>query len=138
MSLELHAFLRSSNMPTRDGWQEQIGELGFSIELDREMDIGNDRGFSPCSVNGQVSGFEIYFEDAKDVVKLCPEIADSLGDRDRCISFRWGGDLVECGCALVASAALASAYDAVVYSPDEQAAVPAEKLASEAKDCFEC
>ncbi len=138
MSMELHAFLRSSNMPTRDDWQERIGELGFPIELDREMDIGNDMGFSPCNVNGKVSGFEIYFEDAKDVLKHYPECAKSVGDRNRCITFRWGGDLIECGCTLVASAALAGSYDAVVYSPYEKAVLSADKLASDAIPCFEC
>ena len=137
MSLEQHAFVRRSNMPTREDWQARISELGFGVELDPEMKVGDDKGFSPCTIKGQASGFEIYFESPEEVLASYPDIRESISDRDCCVTFRWGGDLLECVCVLVVSAALAKFFDAVVYYPHDAIFYSPDELLAEATSCLE-
>ena len=57
------------------------------------------------------TGVEMYFDDSKELIDSFRDIAE---DRDCCISFRWGGSMQECACAMVASYALADSFDAIV------------------------
>src|SRR5258707_8333657 len=106
MSIEMHVFLSRARVPDRPSWQAAIGSLEIPFELNASLDPFNDKGFSPSKIRGVDSGFEVYFEPSREVLKSYPEMVKSVGDRDWCISFRWGGDMNECACALAASAAL--------------------------------
>ena len=53
----------------------------------------------------------MYFDDSKELLDSFREIA---ADRDCCISFRWGGSMQECACAMVVSYALAESFEAIV------------------------
>jgi len=137
MSLELHVFIRAGEMPARDSWQAKIRELGFPVELDPEMKVGSDEGFSPCTVKGQASGFEISFESSKELLDDYPNIRTSVRDRDACITFRWGGDMLECACVMAATAALAGLCDAVSYYPDDDILYSPHELVTEANTCLD-
>jgi hypothetical protein len=56
---------------------------------------------------------------ASDIVDTYPEFKGKFGERDRAANFRWGGDVAEMACALVASAALATLSDGVLFDPQE-------------------
>ncbi len=118
MSLEMHVFLAKSKVPDRSAWQTAVETFGIPFELYPALDPIRDSGFSPSKIKGLDSGFEIYSYPAEDVLAAYPEISKSIGDRDWCISFRWGGDMNECVCALTASAALMKSSDAIAYSPE--------------------
>ena len=111
MANEQFAFLKSSRVPNRDQWQQAIDHAGFNFKLDPQFDPRTNVGFVPCKLNGAESGVEMYFDDSNEFMEGFGDIA---GNRDCCISFRWGGNMQECACAMIASFALASEFGAVV------------------------
>ena len=128
MANEQFAFLKSSGVPTRDQWQQAIDRAGFDLKLDPKLEPLKNVGFVPCKLNGAESGVEMYSDDSSEFMETFGAIAD---DRDCCISFRWGGSMRECACAMIASFALASEFDAVVSYEGE---APYEKLADFRRD----
>lgn len=106
-----YVFIDKAKVPTRESWQAAINECGFDLQLDPEMKPMEDSAFSPCTLWGKESGVEIYYEgDPQSMNELC---SISQG-RDYCISFRWGGAMDECACAMIASYALAKHFGAIV------------------------
>ena len=119
MAVELHIFMQDSRVPSRDTWQQAIEQLGFPAVLDASLDVGSDTGFSPTSFRGQSTGFEFYLEPAADILSSYSHIAPRVGSRDKCATFRWGGDIMECGAALSAASALAHVADGIYFYPDD-------------------
>lgn len=119
MSIELHIFMHESRVPTRETWQRAIEQIGFPTVLDEALDVQKDTGFSPTIYAQQPTGFEYSLESALDVLSDYPHIADRVGDRNRCATFRWGGDLNEMAAALSAAAALTKLTDGIYYYPDD-------------------
>jgi hypothetical protein len=111
MANEQFAFVKSSSVPTRDQWQQAIDRAGFDLLLNPDLEPRENVGFVPCKLNGRESGVEMYFDDSTEFMEAFKTFA---GDRDCCISFRWGGSLQECACAMIASFALAVEFNAVV------------------------
>jgi hypothetical protein len=136
MSLEMHVFLNKGKIPDRSSWQATVGSLGLPFELDPALDPIHDSGFSPSKIKGLNSGFEIYSEPAQGLLETQSELAGNVGDRDWCISFRWGGDMNECACVLAATAALVQLCDAVAYYPDDNLICDLNGLLEEAKGCL--
>ncbi len=119
MSVELHIFMQDSRVPTRDAWQQAIEQLGFPVVLEPSLDPRHDTGYRPTSFRGQPTGFEFYLEAAAGVLSSYSHVVPRVGDREKCATFRWGGDLKECGAALSAAAALAQITDGVYFYPDD-------------------
>jgi len=119
MSLELHIFMQDSRVPSRDAWQQAIDQLGFPAALEPSLDLRRDTGFRPTNFRGQSTGFEFYLEPAADVLASYSHITAKVGTRDKCATFRWGGDMAECGAALSAAAALAKVADGIYFYPDD-------------------
>jgi hypothetical protein len=137
MSLELHVFMKRESVPDRRRWQASIDALGLPLILYADLNLAKDTGFSPCKINGEDSGFEIFPNDeAKKLLSAYPHITSVVGDRDYVISFRWGGDLRECGCVFAAAAALVKSVDAVAYYPDDDIVYEMPRLLEEARQCF--
>ena len=93
----------------RDGWTET------------ELVFGGDSAYLEYDsyLLAPHSGFEIYYEAPDEYLDRSPGLSEQIGDRDYCISFRWGGDMAECASVLIASAALADSFDAVIHYPDD-------------------
>jgi hypothetical protein len=119
MAIELHIFMQDSRVPSREIWQQAIEQLGFPAVLVASLDVRNDTGFSPTSFRGQSTGFEFYLEPAADILGSYSHIAPRVGSRDKCATFRWSGDMMECGAALSAAAALAHVADGIYFYPDD-------------------
>ena len=119
MSVELHIFLQDSSVPKRDAWERAIDELDFPAVLDQTLDLRKDTGFSPTTYKGQPTGFELTLEPASDTLAVYPHITPRMKGRDRCVTFRWGGDLTECAAALSAAAALTHLTDGIYFYPDD-------------------
>ena len=119
MSLELHIFVQDSRLPTRAAWQQAIEQIGFPTVLDTTLDVRQDTGFSPTTYNGQSTGFEFFLEPSAQILSAYPHIADRVGTRDKCATFRWGGDLAEMSAAVSAAASLAKLADGIYFYPDD-------------------
>lgn len=126
MSVELYAFIQRSDVPGQKEWQTSLNALEVPMLLDPKLQPFSDSGYSPCTLLGQGSGFEIYF--AKSVGYLTEFLNLNVGNRDTVIAFRWGGDLFECACAMGASLALASSHNAIVYYPDDDLVYSVDEL----------
>jgi hypothetical protein len=137
MSLEQHAFLTRGSVPSRADWQAAIVRLGFDLQIYPGLKPFEDSGFLPCKLGAKDSGFEIYYDPADELLTAYPQMKEKVGHRDYCISFRWGGDMAECACVLIASAALAKSFDAVVYYPDDDLIYSLDALVSDAKEALE-
>ena len=68
--------------------------------------------------NGQESGFELYLDSAASYLESYPHIAEQVGSRDKCVSFRWGGDVVEASAAISCGAALTRFTDGIYFDPE--------------------
>jgi hypothetical protein len=128
MSMELHVFVDDSRMPTRDQWQQAITDVGVPAVLYPELDLRRDRGFSPTTYNQRNSGFELYLDNSAACIEVYPQIAEQVGARGKCISFRFGGDIVEAATAISCAAALAWVADGVYYDPESDRLLAADTV----------
>lgn len=119
MSIEVHIFLNDSRVPSREAWQHAIDDMSFPTVLDTELNVREQTGFSPTIYAGQSTGFEFYLDPTQDILSSYSHIAERIGDREKCVTFRWGGDLTEMAAALSAAAALTKLADGVFYYPDD-------------------
>ena len=121
MSNTYFAFINKSDIPSRETLQSTIDSLGFNLELDPDFTPFEDEGFSPCSLNGKENiGFEIYYEEAHEVVGDDTEFQQIKGDKDYCISLSWGSDIYDCVCSMIISCALAKGFGATVSYEGEE------------------
>ena len=132
MSLQQTAYVARANVPDRAALQAAVDALGFDCKIDAFYVPFQCSGFLPCVLAGSASGFEIYFEAAADVLSDFPNLAGTVGSRDVAITFRWGGDMSECACVLIVSAALAKTFGAIVHYQDDDMVYSAEQLVAEA------
>ncbi|MBC2600479.1 hypothetical protein [Puniceicoccus vermicola] len=114
MANEQYVFISEKAIPSRQEWQESIDALGYDFQLDSELKPKEDSGYSPCKLEGKETGVEIYYQAVAELVDDPSEIEELTKGRDYCISFRWGGSMAECTCAIIASAALLKNFDGVV------------------------
>ena len=113
-----YAFLKKANLPDRERLQKVIDDLGYDLQLSPELNIIEDEGFSPCTLNGHDNiGFEICYEDEMDDFDEVPEI---VGENDCVISMTWGGNFGDMACVAIVSLALMKAFGATTsYECDE-------------------
>jgi len=119
MALELHIFMESSQIPSRDAWQQAIEEAGFPTVLEQTLDLHRDTGYRPTVYNDQPTGFEFFLEPAADILASYEHVVPQVGNRDMCATFRWGGDPIECAAAISAAAALTKLTDGIYFYPDD-------------------
>jgi hypothetical protein len=117
--MELHVLVESSRLPDVRQWQQTLDELGFDVKLDPTLSVLGNKGFVPCTFKGRQSGFEFSVWSGSDIAETYPEFEQQFTGRDSSANFRWGGDLIEMACALLASAALAQLCDGVWFDPQE-------------------
>ncbi len=137
MSLLQTAYLERRSVPQREALQAAIDALGFDCKLDAFYEPFKASGFLPCTLNGNPSGFEIYFEGTAELLAQFPRLVPVVGGRDAAITFRWGGDMAECACVLIVSAALAKSFAAVVHYHDDDLLYSADQLVQEARSALD-
>ena len=137
MSLEQTAYVERAIVPERAALQAAVDALDFDCKLDASYQPFHSRGFLPCVLNGKNSGFEIYFDPAAEVLKHFPNLSETVAKRDAAITFRWGGDMAECACVLIVSAALAKTFGAIVHYQDDDILYSAEQLIEDARAALE-
>jgi hypothetical protein len=122
--------VRDALIPTAGAWQDAISHAGFSAILDTSVDVRTHTGFWPATYGGKPAGFEFYLDPTTDILAAYPHIADNVGDRGRCATFRWGGDLLEMCAALSAAAALVKSTDDIYYYPADDILYGADEAMS--------
>lgn len=128
MSLELHIFIKDSKVPSRDDWQQAIDDAGFPTVLDLSLDLRRDTGFRPTIYKEQATGYEFCLEPAAGILESYSHLAEQVGGRDMCATFRWGGDLMECAAAISSAAALTKLADGIYFYPDDDIIRTAEDV----------
>jgi hypothetical protein len=136
VSLELILFLEKSRIPNRATLQSAADSLELPFQCDPTLDLVKDSGFSPSSIKGISSGFEIYSQSAQEVLSDYPQMRATVGARDWTITLRWGGRMSECACALAASAAIVKLCDAVAYYPADDVTYTLKTVVDEFQDCL--
>jgi hypothetical protein len=136
MSLEMLVFLEKSHIPDRRSFQSAVESMGIPLQLSSTLDLTRDRGFSPSSIKGISSGFEIDSQSSQEILERYPGLKRAVGDRDWAISFRWGSSMSECACALAASATLVKLCGAVAYYPADSLTYDLEGLLNEIHSCL--
>jgi hypothetical protein len=133
MSLQQTAYVLRDNVPDRAALQAAVDALGFDCKIDAFYVPFQCSGFLPCVLAGRKSGFEIYFESAPEVLSDFAHLSESVGSRDVAITFRWGGDMSECACVLIVSAALARTFGAIVHYQNDDMLYSGDQLVEEAR-----
>lgn len=136
MSIELHVLLFGAAIPDRRRWQEAIDLIGLPVVLDNELDLPVTTGFRPCIVSGQPSGFEISLDAVPELLAQYQQLQGNAANARIAVSFRFGGDLGECACALAAAAGLLKICPGVAYSPDDDVFYTPEALEDECRQCL--
>lgn len=119
MAIELHVFIESDKVPTHSTWQQAIAGLGFPATIQGPFNPRTDTGFRPVIYAGHSTGFEFYLESAEQIAAPYPRVSRTLGNRNACATFRWGGDQNEMSAALAAAATLTKLADGIYYYPDD-------------------
>jgi hypothetical protein len=130
MAIELHIFVRDSRIPTIDAWQDAISRAEFPATLDTSINVRTHTGFWPATYKGKPTGFEFYLTPTSEYLIAYPHIADRVGDRGSCATFRWGGDLLEMCAALSAAASLVKMTDGIYFYPDDDILYGADEALS--------
>jgi hypothetical protein len=134
MANEQYAFIDKDDVPMRVDWQAAIDESGFDFQLDPELKPFESSGFSPCKLLGKEAGFEIYYEDSPEFLA---DFADIANGKNCCITFRWGGSMIECASVMISSYALAKRFGAIVSYEGEDPSDDMEALLAETKGAVE-
>jgi hypothetical protein len=134
MSNTQFAFIRRNQVPDRTALQTSIDALGFDLRLHPDYTPFDDSGFLPFVLNGEEGfGFEIYYQDAAEVIGNDGDLKELANGRDHCISMVWRGSLKDLACVMIVSCALTKDFDAVVsYQGDPPE--PLETMLGTARD----
>ena len=119
MSMEVHIFLKKSDLPSLSAWQQTLRETDFPVGLHPTFDPIKDSGFVPTKMGELETGFEYFLSPKDEVVSSYPDLVGAVQSFDTAVTFSWGGDLAECAAALAAAAALATSSSGVMYDPQE-------------------
>ena len=135
MSLEIHVCWRGEFSPSRAELQKTLESAGFEAEV--LHDFVGSYGYWPIDLSGLKTGVEVYFDhNVPNLREIYPVLAGAVGDRDKAVTFTFGGDPAECGVAFALAAAIAQMTDAVIYDPQSAEVVSTVDAISTAKLFF--
>ncbi len=120
MSMEIHVF-SDTRLPSIAAWQQAIDAEGFDLRLDPEVELAAASGFLPAMLRGRQSGFEIFHDDARELMETYADVPciKSFPAWNHVISFRWGSRAHEGVSVFMAATAYAKATGGVVFEPEE-------------------
>ncbi len=134
MSNTQFAFIERSRVPDRSALQASIDALGFDLQLHPEYTRFEDSGFLPFILNGREGfGFEIYYQDASEIIGEDQGLLTLAGGRNYCISMLWSSSMNDLACVMIVSCALTKDFGAVV-SYEGEPPEPLEKMLASTQD----
>ncbi|MFZ3349579.1 MAG: hypothetical protein WA268_01760 [Xanthobacteraceae bacterium] len=118
MSMELWVF-SDRQLSSIAGWQAAIDVEGYPLKLSDEMTFETLDGFLPSQLRGELTGFECYHDNAKEVMHANSAI--NFGHDWKCaLGFRWLGSNGKEGLAAwMAGTAYARATSGVVFNDQD-------------------
>jgi hypothetical protein len=128
MSIEIHV-LSDRKLASIGVWQQAIAAEAFALVLDPEVDFEKASGFVPASLSGRQSGFEMYHDDAAELMETYADTPGLVFDHawKHALSFRWGSLDHEGISAFMAATAYARATGGVVFDPQEGALIAPDR-----------
>lgn len=130
MSNTLYAFIDRARIPNRSDLQLSVNALGFNLVIDEYYEPFENSGFLPFLLDGRKGmGFEIFYEDAAELIDQDDTLRAISAGRDYCISMSWGGSMADCACAMIICCALTKDFDASVSYEGDRPNTLAEMLA---------
>jgi hypothetical protein len=134
MAAELHVLLGKDRLPDVQKWQNSINKLSFDAQLASSLVVTTHSGFLPVKFKGKDSGFEFSLWPVSVIVSTYPEKAAQFAGTDWSANFRWGGDVNEMACALVAAAALTELSAGVWFYPADELILDSTGAIEEARN----
>jgi hypothetical protein len=118
MSMELWVF-SDRQVNSIAEWQAVIDAEGYPLQLSPEVVLEELGGFCPMQLNGELTGFECYHDDATEFMQNYPNV-DFGRPWKYVLGFRWlGSHINELRAAWVAATAYAQAADGVIVDDQE-------------------
>ena len=90
MSMTQVAFLRKDEIPTNKQIQDSIQKLGYDFKILDDLKKSIDQDGLECAINGHKTYFEIYLDNANEIVNEEKWIKPDLTDQDTGNLFRLG------------------------------------------------
>ena len=126
------AFLKKADLPNKTEIEESIRSLGYEFEI--LDDFENFYGIYgiECTINGQKTFFEIYFNNPNEIISESEFIKKDLTDQDTAVSFIWGADFAAGASIGLISVALIDKCNALIYYMDDEMSYSREMLLNDA------
>ncbi len=129
MSMEMRVYF-AGDPPNRAQLNEVMRAAGFAFVITAEIDWERQSGYLPMRFGhsgGEIdTGVEAYFDaQASTIAEFDLTGVDPTFTKE--VSFRWGGDLLECVAAEAVSAAIATIRKGVVYEDEAGVLMTAEQ-----------
>jgi hypothetical protein len=115
MAMEMHV-LSERRLNSINEWQRAIDGVAYPLRLTNEVELASASGLLPVTLNGERSGFEIFHDDAKQVMQQYGGV-HFLRPYRYALGFRWRGDLSELLAAWMAATAYAAETEGVIFDP---------------------
>lgn len=136
MSMNLHVCWAGDLPLDRTKLKEGLTAAGFDAAI--RYDFVGAEGFWPVDIDAFRSGVEVDFQRNLDELReYYPVLRDALGERDRGVTFTFGGDWAEGAVACALAAGLARLGDVVIYEPSAGEVWSAARAVEEARQSFE-
>ena len=126
MSMTIVAFLKKADLPTKAEIENIINELGYDFKIFDDFETLYGIDGIECSINGQKTFFEVYFNNPKEITNEFDFIKKDLTDQDTAISFIWGADSAAGASIGLISVALIDKSKALIYYLDDETAYSRE------------
>ena len=132
MSVDVFVFLKRSNLPSTDEWQETLTKLNTGLLLDAECQAEDHSGYWPASFpDGLSAGFEFLLSP---VAEGFGPVDFDIGDRDFVANFITHSDMRELKGSMFAAASLAVAADGLVFDEETGDVMPPLELLQQARN----
>jgi hypothetical protein len=133
MSMELWV-LSDKKLDSIREWQSAIGAEGYTLALKKDVQFENLKGFLPCQLNGQLTGFECYHDDPAELMRNNSS-TDFGRDWKYALGFRWlGSKENETLAAWMAGTAYARATGGIVANDQDTQLRPPAQSAEVVRD----
>lgn len=118
MSMELWVF-SDRQLSSIAEWQAAIDAEGYPLVLEKDQSFESLKGFLPCHLKGELTGFECYHDDAATLMRHNPDF--NYGhDWKYALGFRWlGSKENETLAAWMAGTAYARATGSIVINDQD-------------------